>query len=317
MRTLPLLALVALAATCGPSPDAKLPAYLLGSGGATTAGAGGLTSPDVALGGSAGEGSGGENSGTGGVTSMGGSMGGAKDASMGDAKDVSMGEVGGRPGSGGVSGRGGVTSLGGTLGRGGTTTTRTTALPTCTDRLKNQDETDIDCGGAICVTRCALGLRCLVDTDCVTATPPLVCDTTTKKCTDPCKNQKKDGDETGVDCGGGCPLKCTGERCTSNADCQSADCDTAKGTCRAPSHPLANIKQTCWDGITGYNPSDKTVAMSSIVPCMTSNGCCKLPVSNCTETCFTSNDGTCGVNKTGGGMAPHNFVLAYYQKCVP
>ena len=41
--------------------------------------------------------------------------------------------------------------------------------PTCTDGVKNGDETDVDCGGTACV-RCAVGRRCTVDVDCKTGT---------------------------------------------------------------------------------------------------------------------------------------------------
>lgn len=41
--------------------------------------------------------------------------------------------------------------------------------PTCTDGIKNGDETDVDCGGTSCV-RCAVGRRCTADLDCKTGT---------------------------------------------------------------------------------------------------------------------------------------------------
>jgi hypothetical protein len=37
----------------------------------------------------------------------------------------------------------------------------------CTDNIKNQDETDIDCGGVICSARCDNGESCSVDSDCL------------------------------------------------------------------------------------------------------------------------------------------------------
>ncbi len=38
--------------------------------------------------------------------------------------------------------------------------------PTCTDGIKNQGETDVDCGGSLCPTRCAGGRSCSDDSDC-------------------------------------------------------------------------------------------------------------------------------------------------------
>ncbi len=44
------------------------------------------------------------------------------------------------------------------------------ALPTCTDNIQNQDETDIDCGGTICTDRCSINQTCLITSDCNNAT---------------------------------------------------------------------------------------------------------------------------------------------------
>ena len=42
-------------------------------------------------------------------------------------------------------------------------------VPTCTDGMTNELETDLDCGGATCVSQgkaCGIGLKCDNDTDC-------------------------------------------------------------------------------------------------------------------------------------------------------
>lgn len=68
---------------------------------------------------------------------------------------------------------------------------------TCTDGIKNQDETDIDCGG-VC-EKCDTGKNCIKYEDCKTGfCYENVCKEPT--CDDGLKNQ----DETGVDCGGEC-----------------------------------------------------------------------------------------------------------------
>jgi len=241
-------------------------------------------------------------SGTGGQEALGGTTG-----------QVDTGGIGG-------SGAGGAPAAGGTIATGGATTGAggsSGPKGNCHDGIKNQDETDADCGGNTCAPRCALGKMCSVPGDCVAATPAIVCDPTTNKCTDPCADNTQDGDETGVDCGGSCPLKCIGDPCKADSDCQSDTCDTAAGKCIATNHPLANINQACWDGLAGFNPDDRSIATSKYVPCMLANACCKKPVNSCNETCFSSNDGACGVNKMGGGGGPHSFLAAYYQKCVP
>ena len=48
----------------------------------------------------------------------------------------------------------------------------------CTDKEKNGDETDVDCGGSVCPT-CALGKACKATADCSSSN---VCSTSTNKC---------------------------------------------------------------------------------------------------------------------------------------
>jgi hypothetical protein len=53
-----------------------------------------------------------------------------------------------------------------------------------------------------------------------------------------CTDGRKDGHETGVDCGGGCGLCPVGQGCNSGVDCQTGVCSS--GICQAPS---------CFDGV--------------------------------------------------------------------
>ena len=104
----------------------------------------------------------------------------------------------------------------------------TPAAPSCSDNVKNQDETDIDCGGA-CPTRCANGRLCAAPADCMGG----VC--TKDICqTAGCANMAVDGQESDVDCGG---LQCgpcdVGKHCQSLTDCQSGICTAM--TCEMPS----------------------------------------------------------------------------------
>jgi len=56
----------------------------------------------------------------------------------------------------------------------------------CTDKLKNGDETDVDCGGAVC-SGCAVGKKCTAHADCAKGT---LCDKTAGTCRHPktCKD---------------------------------------------------------------------------------------------------------------------------------
>jgi hypothetical protein len=118
MRCFALLAMVALAITCGPSPDAKLPGYATPTGGANTSATGGTTdtggTTTVGAGGITGAG-GSKIVGTGGKTGAGGAV--ASGGITGTG-----GRAGADGGPGGVTGSGGRRDAGGsTVGNGGAT----------------------------------------------------------------------------------------------------------------------------------------------------------------------------------------------------
>ena len=73
-------------------------------------------------------------------------------------------------------------------------------LASCTDSIKNGDETDIDCGGS-CMGKCAEDKVCDASPDCSST----FC--VTGVCVAPCNNLANDGDETDIDCGGSCMTK--------------------------------------------------------------------------------------------------------------
>jgi hypothetical protein len=110
----------------------------------------------------------------------------------------------------------------------------TCAAPSCSDGVQNQGESDVDCG-SVCSTQCQIGDTCDVDADCTTRN----CNTDTGLCIEAsCTNDKQDGDETDVDCGGNTcveqGLTCAnGQNCERDADCASGLCAT-DGTCKIP-----------------------------------------------------------------------------------
>jgi hypothetical protein len=98
---------------------------------------------------------------------------------------------------------------------------------TCTDKSKDGDETDVDCGGSC--PQCADGKACAAAKDCVDAICNVTCQA--PSCTDGLQN----GPETAVDCGGTCPTKCAdGKGCKTGADCTSGACGK-DNLCAAPS----------------------------------------------------------------------------------
>src|SRR5205807_154356 len=75
----------------------------------------------------------------------------------------------------------------------GLCTNNACATPTCNDGIKNQGESDIDCGGANC-TKCDDGKACGGIGDCKSN----LCVASVCRCGDNVKN----GSETDTDCGG-------------------------------------------------------------------------------------------------------------------
>lgn len=99
------------------------------------------------------------------------------------------------------------------------------AVP-CADRVKDGDETDIDCGGSDpACPRCTAGAMCASPDDCQTG------GCTSGRCRlATCTDGVRDGFEGDVDCGAGCPACADGQRCAANPDCTSNSCTASVGT---------------------------------------------------------------------------------------
>jgi hypothetical protein len=102
--------------------------------------------------------------------------------------------------------------------------------PTCSDGVVNGNETDKDCGGAgyngnpPC-PKCADKLHCAANSDCVNG----LCFGTNPGTCVSCSDGAKDGNETGVDCGGpecdALGKTCgNGQGCVTGGDCASGSC---------------------------------------------------------------------------------------------
>src|SRR5690242_2058603 len=110
---------------------------------------------------------GGQNAGTG-ASSSGGtgasSSGGRSSGGTGTGGTSTGGTSTGGTGSGGIN-SGGTATGGSATGGSPTGGTGGVGTPTCTDGVKNGDETDVDCGGS-CSNKCAVGKGCGTATDC-------------------------------------------------------------------------------------------------------------------------------------------------------
>jgi hypothetical protein len=122
--------------------------------------------------------------------------------------------------------------------------------PSCTDAVRNGNETDIDCGGATCVAQgrtCALTKACVANTDCASA----VC--FNNVCSvEPCTDGARNNAETDIDCGGArCVgqgrLCTTGQTCAAATDCASGICS---GTVCAAAPSWATVAATTFGAAT-------------------------------------------------------------------
>ena len=103
----------------------------------------------------------------------------------------------------------------------------------CTDGLKNGNETDVDCGGATCAA-CVNGKACTGASDCSSGNcSGNVCAVAVSGPPPTCSDGIKNGTETDVDCGGGCRAGCAvASACIVNADCMLGTCSS--GVCVVP-----------------------------------------------------------------------------------
>ncbi|VVB80880.1 Uncharacterised protein [uncultured archaeon] len=109
--------------------------------------------------------------------------------------------------------------------------------PTCQDGEKDEDETDVDCGGSC--DGCSEGKKCSLDVDCSTN----YCEDNRCK-TASCDDGILNGMESDVDCGGEpCELCENYKVCKDNSNCISGYCDLKNNVC-VDAPPCADKKLT-------------------------------------------------------------------------
>jgi hypothetical protein len=116
------------------------------------------------------------------------------------------------------------------------------AASSCADGEQNGTETDTDCGGANpgC-DRCPEQGTCLADGDCVSAD----CNAGRCAAASTCNDDIRNGNETGVDCGGsdpGCQRCPDGAACNQASDCGNANCQG--GLCISCEDGLRNASES-------------------------------------------------------------------------
>ncbi|MBM4783538.1 MAG: hypothetical protein GQE15_38175, partial [Archangiaceae bacterium] len=168
------------------------------------------------------------------------------------------------------------------------------ATDQCSDGRVNGNETGLDCGGQ-CATRCPVGQGCLTGADCA---HPMglqgvngFCSTATATCTNSsCTTGVKDGDETGVDCGGSCAARCpVGQGCTTNADCAGNLCNTTTRLC---------VASRCENGLKDQDETDIDCGGDTCNGCNVGQACtlgrhCATQYCGTTNLCIPSVPRTC------------------------
>ncbi|CAF3872679.1 unnamed protein product, partial [Adineta steineri] len=166
------------------------------------------------------------------------------------------------------------------------TTLKICAVPSCSDGNKNQQETDVDCGGN-CPTLCPVNSACLKNTDCVNGN----CHTTLKQCLpESCDDGNKNQQETDVDCGGSpCPTRCAVTKtCVANTDCINNNCHTTLHTCQNPSCNDGNLNQFETDVDCGGTSCGSTCGIGK--QCLVNSDCAN---GNCDHTLKTCQPPSC------------------------
>jgi hypothetical protein len=208
-------------------------------------------------------------------------------------------------------------------------TAKTCTAPTCNDGVKNQAETDLDCGGTNGCNKCANNLGCGAKTDCQSG----FCDSGTNKCA-ACTldTQCQPGgfcnggscaptQGNGTLCAGGNGNQCTSGHCTDGVCCDKAcggTCEActgvlkgsgtdgvcesiAAGTDPQTECPQALCTGTQFSAATTCNGSATTPACTTAVPVQCAPFVCQ--TTGCTTTCATNGDCASGdfCYHTGGG----------------
>ena len=133
----------------------------------------------------------------------------------------------------------------------------TNAKPTsCTNNVKDANESDVDCGG-LC-SPCEGGKNCDANLDCKSS----YCENGVCKAAS-CEDNIKNQDESDVDCGGSKCQKCAdSKKCNLNNDCEGGYC--AFGICTS---------DTCYDGKLSSSESDVDCGGACPTKCSEGKNC--------------------------------------------
>ncbi len=129
------------------------------------------------------------------------------------------------------------------------------SVPSCSDKVKDGAESDIDCGGSC--GKCGMGKICSRNDDCSTGNCEF------GKCREPdtCANKIRDGAEIDADCGGVCKPCDAGKSCSKDIDC-GLGLECRENACIESASPefLDRDKDSCpdeWEIRNGLDPTNE------------------------------------------------------------
>jgi hypothetical protein len=186
--------------------------------------------------------------------------------------------------------------------------------PSHTDGLKNGDETGVDCGGPTAPNRCPTGQGCAATSDC----DNVKCDVgATNLCLPPSHTDGlKNGDETGIDCGGPtAPTRCPpGQGCATDGDCANVRCNLGTFVCNSATSGDGLKNGTETDVDCGGGPPTNAPGCPEDKTCLADGDCastfCNTNIAKCVggrscKTATTPGIVTCGKRDTTDATHVH------------
>src|SRR5439155_509375 len=145
----------------------------------------------------------------------------------------------------------------------------------CEDGMRDDAETDVDCGGATC-PKCGEGKACTTPGDCTR----LLCNRTSHACvSDQCFDGTEDQSESDVDCGGPDCNKCPdGKHCSGGGDCVAGSICTFDGSCCHPNGTACN----------GLGCGSATDNCGQTFNCGNNGACASSATPNCKGNCCSA-----------------------------
>ena len=149
-------------------------------------------------------------------------------------------------------------------------------------------------------------VECIGDQDCTG--PNEACSTLHTCVPSQCTDKAKDGTETDIDCGGGCPGCGNTKNCKVSGDCQSHDCSQSTKTCVSCTTDVCDSGNYC-DSASGACTPTLAQGAKCTDPSQCGTGkcvegvCCDVACASGCQSCLAANQASGGIDGTCGNVA--------------